>query len=96
MQSSGAKFAGAAQAKGLDISDKSVAVGTSIQLARRVAAGLRRQGFSIKADVRTDDVGVGVRPGRRSTATLETRLRLGLNRASRAALLRKAAGSAAG
>ena len=50
----------------------------------------------MKAALRTDDLGVGIRPGRRSTATLKKRLRLGLCRASRDSILRQAAGALAG
>ena len=71
-------------------------VASTISLARRIAAALRFRGFPIKAELRTDDLGVSLRPGRRSTHSLNKRLRLGLSRSSRAAVLRKAAGPRAG
>ena len=92
----GREFAEEATAKGLTISPKSVAVASSIALARRIAAGLSRGGLSVKAQIRTEDLGNGVMPGRRTTIAFKHRLSLGLRRAGRVAVLRNAAGSAAG
>lgn len=91
----GAAFAKSAVAKKLVISNKSVVVATSISAARRIAEALRRQGLPVKAELKADDLGVGVAPGRRSAKTLNKRLKIGVSRASRAALLRRAAGPAA-
>ena len=92
----GSSFADAAISKGLEISHKSVVVASTISLARRIASALRARGYPIRAELRTDDLGVSLRPGRRSTHSLNKRLRLGLSRSSRALILRRAAGPRAG
>ena len=95
--SKGLAFAREAISKGLIISSKSAVVASSISLARKVAGGLSRgAGLKISAQLRAEDLGVGVRPGLRSTFVLKRRLKLGLERAGRAAVLRQAAGPQAG
>ena len=91
----GSSFAQAAVKKGLEISSKSVVVASTISVARRIAGSLRGMGFPVRAELRADDLGVGLAPGRRASSTLNKRLKLGLSRASRAAILRKAAGPVA-
>ena len=88
----GIAFATHAASKRLDISSKSVVVASSFRLAKRLAARVRAAGVPLTAVRATDDLGVGCSPGRRTVTTINRRLRLGLHRASRAALLRRSAG----
>ena len=94
--SCGIVFAKAVSSRGLQISNKSVVVSSSISLSRRIASKISGAGFTVKPATWTEDLGIGFRPGRRTAVTIKNRLSIGLVRASRASLLRRAAGTAAG
>ena len=91
----GTRFANMVQEKGLRISDKSFVVASSVSLARKLRARLAAAGLAVRVETHGEDLGVGTRPGRRTATAIKRRLALGLNRAGRSNLLRRAAGSKA-
>ena len=90
----GKDFIDRVASKGLTIAKKSTVVATSVQLARQIAKEFAKAGVTLQVQAATVDLGVGTKPGRRTSSTIRLRLQAGLSRASRISALRSQAARA--
>ena len=90
----GKDFIDRVESKRLTIASKNTVVATSVQLARQIANEFAKAGVTLQVQAATVDLGVGTKPGRRTSSTMRLRLRAGLSRASRIAALRSQAARA--